>query len=171
MPGESTLQQHSKPPNTTMCTNLSDDQRLSCTSTLCFLKLGLVQELYFFWPLHDLKFVSRISFIFLVRSFFDIQDVGDDWLKLGTVSKSTTKLQLTMQLCYVKLHAVLRLLLSFSLSPLMIVVNPTSIIVFAFKFQLACRYSIGSSFQTRSREQRETTASREMFYTNISILD
>lgn len=50
-------------------------------------------------------------------------------------------------------------LLSFRLSPLMIVEVPTFIIVFALKLQLACCYSIGSSVLTRSREQRETTSS------------
>lgn len=56
----------------------------------------------------------------------------------------------------------------FRLAPLITVVDPAFLIVLAFKLQLACHHTIGSSC---SWEQWETTSSGEMLYTNISILD
>lgn len=168
-------------PYATNVTNPSDGQRLDWTNTPCFLKLGLVLRPYLIWLGQGYKFVLHFSEAFLAHSSFDFQDVGDNWLSetiaapnhLQVYDETTLQLQLILEKhsvnsiqCFTRCCPC-----CFRLTPLIIVVDPTFIIVFAFKLQLACHYSIGSSFLTRSREQWETTSSEEILYTNISIWD
>lgn len=139
-------------------THLSDVQRQTCANTPCFLKLGFVPRHYLIWLLQPYKFVLHFSEAFLAHASFDFQDVGDDWLSETKAAPNHLQAQLwliqenynesSIQ-CFTRCSPC-----CFILTPLIIVVDPTFIIVFALKLQLACHYSIGSSFLTRPREQQ-----------------
>lgn len=138
-------------------TNLSDVQRQTCANTPCFLKLGFVPRRYLIWLLQRYKFVLHFSEAFLAHSSFDFQDVGDDWLSETKAAPNHLQVQLwliqenyndsSIQ-CFTHCSPC-----CFILTPLIIVVDPTFLIAFALKLQLACHYSIRSSFLTRPREQ------------------
>lgn len=138
-------------------TNLSDVQRRTCANTPCFLKLGFVPRHYLIWLLQRYKFVPHFSEAFLAHSSFDFQDVGDDWLSETKAAPNHLQAQLwliqenyndsSIQ-CFTRCSPC-----CFILTPLITVVDPTFIIVFALKLQLACHYNIESSFLTRPREQ------------------